>query len=132
MSDQQEWDARLIEQALWTAKLMSAHTGGDLSVEQVTTVVIFGHASPSPSHTLFFSPLAYFLRNELAHNVSVLYMNGNGHFWSYDFPFLGHTQLIRIQLTGGTSEPPLQVIVAPSEDSAEYDIESVFLYDRRL
>lgn len=111
---------------------MHAHTGGDLAVQKVTTIVIFGHANPSQSHALFFSPSSHFLCNELACGVSASCMNGDAHAWSCDFPFLGHQELIRMQSTGGTSESLPQVLVAPAEDEEEDDIESVFLCDQCL
>jgi hypothetical protein len=61
-----------------------------------------------------------------------MYMNGDAHVWSYDPTYLGVEQMLRIQLTGGTTEPPLQVIVAPTDDPVDSNAESVFLYDRRL
>jgi hypothetical protein len=130
--DANEWDTRLTEQAMWTIGLMAAHTGGSLDVEQVRSIVIFGHAHPTAHHDKFFLPLRSFILNKLAIDIPVMYMNGDAHVWSYDPTYLGVEQMLRIQLTGGTTEPPLEVIVAPTDDPVDSHAESVFLYDRRL
>jgi hypothetical protein len=132
VNHQLEWYTRLTEQAIWTTGLMRAHTGGNLSVEQVRSIVIFGHANPTILHDSFFLPLKFFIRDELAGDIPVLYLNGDAHAWSYETEYLALDQLLRIQLTGGTSEPPLQVVVAPTDDIVESNAENVFLYDRRL
>ena len=130
--DQAEWTLRLTEQVVWATGLMKAHTSGSLVVEQVRSIVIFGHANPTLLHDSFFGPLKIFIHDELANDIPVLYLNGDGHLWSYDSSFFGVEQLLRIELTGGTTEPPLQMIVAPSDDAVNNNAESVFLYDRRL
>lgn len=130
--DPAEWTLRLTEQVAWATGLMKAHTTGNMVVDQVRSIVIFGHANPTAVHDSFFVPLKTFIRDELASDIPVLYLNGDGHLWSYDSSFFGLKQLLRIELTGGTTEPPLQLIVAPSDDAVSNNAESVFLYDRRL
>jgi hypothetical protein len=130
--DQAEWTLRLTEQVTWATGLMKAHTSGGRLAEQVRSIVIFGHANPTVLHDSFFVPLKTFIRDELASDIPVLYLNGDGHRWSYDSSFFGVEQFLRIELTGGTTEPPLQLIVAPSNDAVNNNAESVFLYDRRL
>lgn len=132
MHSQDEWTSRLTEQAIWVTQLMRKHTGGDLSKEQVRAVCLFGHANPTQDHDLFFAPLRYYIFNELRSDIPVMYMNGDAHVWSYDKSFLGQEQLLRIQLTGGTTELPLQVVIAPTDDVVDSIPENVFLYDRRL
>lgn len=127
-----EWTLRLSGQARWATGLIKAHTNGVSSVQPVRAIVIFGHANPSVAHDNFFQPLKLFIRDELATDIPVLYLNGDAHLWSYNSSFFDVKQLLRIQLTGGTSEPPLQVIVAPTYDAADSIAENVFLYDRRL
>ena len=127
-----EWSLRLSGQASWAKGLIKAHTNGAASVQQARAVVIFGHANPTPAHDAFFQPLKLFIRNNLAVDIPVLYLNGDTHLWSYNSSFFDVNQLLRIQLTGGTSEPPLQVIVAPSDHAVDNLAENVFLYDRRL
>ena len=132
--DADEWTSRLSEQANWTTMLMERHTSGlDESIEQVWSVVIFGHANPNAAHGLFFTPLTTYIQTALRpRKIPVLYMNGDAHVWSLDSSYMGVDELLRIQLTGGTSEPPLQVIVAPNAEAETASAESVFLYDRRL
>lgn len=130
--NQTEWTTRLLAQARWTTGLMKTHTNGVASFQQVRAIVIFGHANPSSLHDSFFHPLKFFIRDELASDIPVLYLNGDAHLWSYNSSFYDVSQLLRIQLTGGTTEPPLQVIVSPSDDAEDSFAEGVFLYDRRL
>ena len=111
---------------------MKAHTRGSELVEQVRSIVVFGHANPTAQHDDFFLPLKLFIRDELDNTVPVLYLNGDAHVWSYNSSFYDVPQFLRMQLTGGTSEPPLQVIVSPSENDIDNFAQNVFLYDRRL
>lgn len=59
-----------------------------------------------------------------------MYMNGDAHVWEYKQKFYGQSNFLRIQLTGGTSEPPLKAVVnACSYRGIAAD---TFTYDRRL
>jgi hypothetical protein len=121
--DQTEWVTRLTEQASWTIELMEYHTSRDIK-----SVVIFGHANPTVDHAPFFFNIKDYILNDLSGSVNVLYMNGDAHVWRYEPNFFGQDNFLRIQLTGGTTEPPLQMIVMPEGTYTD----STFLYDRRL
>jgi hypothetical protein len=125
-----EWRSRLKEQVEWTKQLVSNHTGISADHETVRSVVIFGHANPAVSHTDFFGPLRVFIQNELKNRVPVLYLNGDGHEWKVDQNFFEQNNWLRIQLTGGTSEPPLQMKVNASFPSDT--TQATFFYNRRL
>lgn len=127
-----EWIERLTEESVWTIDLIRNHTGGDLFADHVRSVVIFGHANPSAIHNHFFLPVKEYIRDELDDDIPVMYMNGDAHEWSYDPSYLGENQMLRIQLTGGTSEPPLQVSVTSPDTANASSPEAVFVYDRRL
>ena len=129
--DATEWSERLSEQATWVISLMRSYTAGDILFPQVRSVVIFAHANPNGNHDEFFVPVKEFVQNHLD-NIPVLYMNGDAHRWSHEPKFMNVDQMLRIQLVGGTREPPLEIIVAAHEDTSDKDAEEVFLYDRKL
>jgi hypothetical protein len=118
-----EWASRLTDQVEWTKSLISQFT-------EANAVVIFGHADPTIDHTLFFDPLQSFIQNNLQNRIPIMYMNGDSHQWHYEPNFYGQRNFLRIQLTGGTSEPPLKITVNAS--FAYHDVEGAFSYDRRL
>lgn len=103
--------------------LLKSHTGGE-----VQTVILFGHANPTVNHDDFFLPIRHYMNEFLPKSVKVLYLNGDGHAWKYEPDFFGQENFLRIQLTGGTTEPPLKMII----DSSANLVEAAFLYDRRL
>jgi hypothetical protein len=106
-------------------------------VPEATAVVIFGHANPTWAHDIFFVPLQSYLGN-LAPAVPVLYLNGDAHIWNYNSSFFNVKSWLRIQLTGGVAEPPLQLLVVPPLSNLTTNMldvvstDDVFLYDRRL
>ena len=103
--------------------LLEHYTGNDIK-----SVVVFAHAEPKAIHDEFFLPIREYMMDHLPRDVNILYMNGDAHKWAYEESFMGQENFLRIQLTGGTSEPPLKVIV----DSSESFIESTFRYNRGL
>ena len=60
----------------------------------------------------------------------MLYLNGDKHEWLYEPFFLDQPSFLRLMVTGGTSEPPLKVMVHANGETA--DIEDAFSYDRQL
>lgn len=120
---QAEWHTRLTDNANWMISLLKTHTGGE-----VNTVILFGHANPTVNHDDFFFPIRQYMNESLPRSVKVLYLNGDGHAWKYEPAFFEQENFLRIQLTGGTTEPPLKMVVDPSAKL----IRSTFLYDRRL
>jgi hypothetical protein len=118
-----EWASRLTDEVEWTKSLI-------LQFTEANAIVIFGHADPTNNHALFFDPLQSFIQNNLQNRIPIMYMNGDSHKWHYQPNFYGQKNFLRIQLTGGTTEPPLKVCVNAS--SAYQGVESAFSYDRRL
>ena len=117
--DAGEWRDRLMNQAVWVQHLLQQHKG------DYGAVVLLGHANPTRHHEGFFHPVRDYL---LQHpTVRVLYVNGDAHLWRVDWGgFYGVPNFYRIQLTGGTSEPPLRIAVHPRDPIHP------FSYDRRL
>lgn len=95
------------------------------------SVVIFGHANPKMDHTSFFEPLSAYLKEDDVSNVPFLYLNGDAHKWEYKEEFFAQPNFLRMQVEGGTREPPLQVTVVNSNAGVEHP-SKVFAYDRML
>lgn len=89
-----------------------------------------GHANPTGDHSQFFGPIKAFIKNNLQNGIPILYMNGDAHVWDVTKNFYGQSSFIRIQLTGGTSEPPLKMMVNAS--SSRSAVVNSFTYDRQL
>ena len=123
MRSSTEWTSRLTDEVEWTKSLI-------LQFTEANAVVIFGHADPRSKHAAFFDPLRLFIQNVLQNRIPIMYMNGDGHRWLYEPNFFGQSNFLRIMLTGGTKEPPLNVIVNAS--SADHGVGGAFSYDRQL
>jgi hypothetical protein len=121
--DPVEWKTRLTDNANWMIELLKEYTG-----DTIKSVVLFGHTTPTEVNSDFFLPIRQYLVDHLPREVNILYMNGDAHVWRYEQAFLGQDNFLRIQLTGGTSEPPLKIVVDPSATHAV----KAFRYDRRL
>jgi hypothetical protein len=102
-----EWKDRLNWEVQWTKSLILQYT-------QANAVVIMGHANPTGDHAQFFGPLKRFIRNVLQNGIPILYMNGDAHVWDVSKNFYDQSNFLRIQLTGGTTEPPLKMMVNAS------------------
>jgi hypothetical protein len=118
-----EWASRLTDQVEWTKLLISQYT-------EANAILIFGHANPTNDHSKFFDPLRLYIQNDLQNRIPIMYMNGDEHVWHYEPNFYKQRNFLRIQLTGGTKEPPLKVSVNAS--SANHGVNGAFSYDRRL
>ncbi|GAX16722.1 hypothetical protein FisN_21Hh164 [Fistulifera solaris] len=112
--DALEWEVRLTEEVEWTKALIRQYSA---TIGETGRVVIFGHANPTSAHFHFFGPLDTFLSQELNNQMPVLYLNGDKHEWSYDPAFQGVESLLRIMVTGGSSEPPLKMKVVANGQS---------------
>lgn len=110
-----EWVDRLTDLLNWTTDLLMEHQ------DEIGALVLLGHANPTRWHNdYFFEPLVQYMNtNELP----ILYVNGDAHVWRVEENF--QDRILRVQVTGGTSEPPLKVSVTA-------DSESTFQYDRQL
>jgi hypothetical protein len=131
---QGEWDSRLEDQFLWVKDLVTTHAlpaGGASPDNVVVSVVIIGHATPTSDHGDFFDPLRDFIRDDVNNTVPFLYINGDDHAWKYTPNFFGQSNFLRIQVEGGTREPPLQVNVNATEQNLK-NYADVFSYDRMI
>ncbi len=63
-------------------------------------------------------------------SIPILYINGDAHVWDVSRNFYDQSSFLRIQLTGGTIEPPLKVMVNAS--SSNNGVGKTFTYNRRL
>jgi type II secretory pathway pseudopilin PulG len=126
--NQAEWKFRLTSQFNWTADLIREYR--DDVYPNTGRVVLFGHCNPTSHHAAFFNPLKDFVEDELGDTLPLLYLNGDQHKWKYEDNYLSQEYMLRIMVTGGSSEPPLKVTVnangflRPTDES--------FLYDRDL
>lgn len=125
--DAREWEVRLTEQVQWTKELIRYYSS---TIGETGRVVIFGHANPGSAHYHFFGPLDEFISQELNNQIPILYLNGDKHEWSYDPSFGGQESLLRIMVTGGSSEPPLKVKVVANGKATSTP--RAFVHDRRL
>jgi hypothetical protein len=124
-----QWDDRLTDLFEWVrdrveSKILSEQPTAD-------SVVIFGHANPKKDHSDFFEPLSAYLNEDRVSNVPFLYLNGDAHKWNYQTPFYGQPNFLRIQVEGGTKEPPLQVTLDNNVARTKAP-QDVFGFDRML
>ena len=110
-----EWKQRHSNCASWVKENFAKH--GD----DVSSTVLFGHATPSPTQSDFFNEL-----NSLALEFEkpILYLHGDGHVWVKNRPFEAKN-ILRVQVDQGRLGPPVRISV--SEDPNE-----PFQFDRRL
>lgn len=124
-----EWEDRLTDLFQWVQQLVDARVLS--SQADAESVVIFGHANPTDNHDAFFDPLADYLEQDSVATTPFLYLNGDGHAWIYKEKFFQRPNFLRIQVEGGTRDPPLQVSLNNSNARAK-PISEVFNYDRML
>jgi len=102
--DQNEWNARLQEDANWVSQQLQA------KVSQVRAAVIFAHAGPEGStnnRVLFFSQ---FRSAAATFAKPVLFMQGNALVYKLDQPW-PESNLSRLVAPRGNTEPPLEITV---------------------
>ena len=102
--DADEWKQRHAAGLKWVRQNV-AEFGND-----VTCLVLFGHATPKPKQADFFQPFSVEAR---AFGKPVLYLHGDGHSWIHDRPFAAKN-ILRIQVDQGGKAPPLKVTVTDS------------------
>jgi len=112
--DQLEWEKRHRQNLRWVQKTIKQ--AGD----NISSVVIFGHARPAGKHDDFFSPFVKFGQE---FDKPILYLHGDGHVWIYDRPFAAKN-ILRVQVDRGGIASPLLVTVTD-------DPRQPFLFDRR-
>ena len=114
--DKDEWRRRHAEDLSWIQQNL------DRFGEDCHTLVIFGHALPTPRHLDLFGPLTTRIANW---GKPALYIHGDGHRWIQDHPFPNAPNLLRIQVDQGGIAPPLALEITGQS-------EQPFLWDRRL
>ena len=117
-----EWNARLEEQVEWTMELIDAYQGF-LGEDRTGRVVIFGHADATRFHNRYFYTLTDYTRRQ-ARSLPILYVNGDGHKWSYDPWYYNQESFLRIMVAGGkgSTQPPVQITIeATGEQSSTGD-----------
>ena len=105
--DAQEWADRSADDLVWIESNF-AQFGG-----QVTSAVIFGHASPTKSAYALFEQGFRAAAQELGDPI--LYLQGDEHKWLLDQPFADAPNVTRIiieQTGGGADSDPLLVSVS--------------------
>jgi hypothetical protein len=154
-----EWLARLSGQLQWVQELVESYINERPDNDEIVSisrgrlpvakrVVLFGHADPTADHADFFEPLADYIvgvsariRNgdtdaaNGASDIAFLYLNGDSHVWKYEPNFFGVPQFSRIQVEGGTRNPPVEITVdirGNIPGDAEGGGANAFSYDRML
>jgi len=112
--DPAEWKARHADCLNWVTRTINRF-GNDVS-----SLVIFGHAKPKADHDDFFTPFSVVAQK---FNKPILYLQGDGHRWIHDRPFAAKN-ILRLQVDQGGIAPPLQVTIT---DHEKYP----FFFDRR-
>ncbi len=113
--DAEEWRQRHAQDIEWTRHNLSVFGN------QVTSLVLFGHANPNEKHADFFDP---FIEEATAFGKPVLYLHGDGHKWIHDRPFAAEN-ILRVQVDQGGIAPPLKVTVTDH-------VSEPFQFDRRM
>lgn len=112
--DAQEWKLRHAGGLDWVKKNL------DRFGDEVSSLVVFGHAKPARVHNDFFE---LFSKLAIGFDKPVLYLHGDGHKWIYDRPFEAKN-ILRVEVDQGGKAPPLKVQVTN-------DPEVPFVFDRR-
>lgn len=112
--DVQEWKLRHAGDLDWVKSNLQQF-GNDVS-----SLVIFGHAKPAKVHNDFFDPFSNVAEE---FGKPVLYLHGDGHKWIHDRPFKAKN-ILRVEVDQGGIAPPVKVTVTghPTEP---------FVFDRR-
>ena len=112
--DDDEWRTRHKQNLEWTRRNLEVF--GD----EVTSLVLFGHAKPNENHDDFFDG---FVEDAQAFGKPILYLHGDGHRWIHDRPFAAEN-ILRVQVDQGGIASPLKVAVTD-------DAQEPFEFDRR-
>jgi hypothetical protein len=138
----EEWSTRFQEQLEWVRELVDSYVANADTDTDTTNkrVVLFGHANPTADHAEFFNPLVDYIEEINDNNdVAFLYLNGDAHVWNYEPDFFDVSQFLRIQVEGGTRDPPVAIIVnnnggggGGGGGGASSSPSDVFAFDRML
>jgi hypothetical protein len=113
--DAAEWNQRHADCLQWVRRNLNQFG------QQVSSVIMFGHALPAAIHDDFFGPF-----NGIAESFGkpMLYLHGDGHRWIEDRPFTAKN-VLRVQVDQGGIAPPLKITVT------KHSVEP-FVFDRRM
>ena len=110
--DKAEWKQRLADDLKWTIDSLNEQAN------DVTKVVIFGHASPSKKHNDYFNGLV----NQAGfYTKPISYLHGDGHQWAKRRPYKKAQNILLVQVS---LNRPVTVTVTK-------DNKSPFLFDQR-
>ena len=112
--DSDEWQQRLEENATWVETQL-----GDAD-ESTYAAVVLGHALMMSQHRVFQDR---FRAAGGAFGKPILYLHGDGHFWSTNRPW-PERNILRVQVDRGGIAPPVEVTVSESAADA-------FTFERR-
>lgn len=115
LHDAEEWQRRLTEDLIWVRRNLERFGN------EVSSVVVFGHATPTAKHNAFFTG---FVEEAQKFGKPVLYLHGDGHRWKYDRPFAAQN-ILRVEVDQGLIAAPVTVTVTD-------DPHNPFGFDRRL
>jgi len=113
--DAEEWQRRLTEDLIWVRRNLERFGN------EVSSVVVFGHATPTAKHEAFFTG---FVEEAQKFGQPVLYLHGDGHRWKHDRPFAAKN-ILRVEVDQGAIAAPVTVTVTD-------DPQNPFNFDRRL
>jgi hypothetical protein len=106
--DRDEWDRRLSAEVDWIKSVTSANIPMNAA-----GIIILAHAKPTPAHSIFFDGLKAFIKDDLANEIPVLYLHGDGHSYFYNHYFLNEDNALQIQHEGGVRDPVLKIMADP-------------------
>jgi hypothetical protein len=124
-----EWEERLQDLYQWVSKTVDLRVAS--GEPEADSVVIFGHADPNNNHADFFDPLKEYLSGDAVADIPFLYLNGDAHAWNYKTSFYDQSNFLRMQVQGGTQDPPLQISL-DNTNARSKPLSEVFAYDRML
>ena len=81
---------------------------------------MFFHANLDGKHRRFVDPLISYVQNVLQNSIPIMLIGGDNHAWLYEPNYKGQSSILRVRKTGGTTEPPLRIVVTPSAASEQF------------
>ena len=149
-----EWTARFQLQLQWVEEMIDTYVDSikdhSNNGRMVKSIILIGHADPSSDHAAFFDPLVEYIEeistnsngevDDENNNINAgedfvfLYLNGDSHVWKLESDFFGQSKFLRMQVEGGTRDPPVAITVNSITvgGTARVAPSDVFLHDRRL
>jgi len=116
--NQDEWDRRLADDALWVEQLLEAHK------TDTKAAVIFAHANIVNLEPAKFDTFTNrFRASAAAYDQPILFLQGDGHFWFENRPW-AEKNILRVQITGGSEA--VQVTVDTSKENP-FSFDDTFL-----